>query len=166
MAENLYTMGNFVLPTTGLPTKVTTGTAAVVMLQLSVPSSHPFTLVEWGIDFDGTPSAIQVQLRATSTAASATNMTAGIITPFNNSGAPTSSSTSGTSNSCFWNGTSTAAPTTTVAAIYDTRTLTTNTYDKMWPLSREPQVASSNFVQLCVLAGTAVNTTCWLVWRE
>jgi hypothetical protein len=166
MAENLYYMGNHVLPTTGLPTKVTTSTAATVMLQLSVPTTHPFTLCEYGISFDGSPSAIQVQLRATSAGVVATNNTAGSITAFNNSGAPTSASTSGTSNSCFFNGTSTNAPTSTVAFTYDTQILTTNTYIKQWPLGREPQVASSDFVQLCVLAGTAVNASCYIIWRE
>lgn len=166
MAENLYYMGNHTLPSTSLPTKVTTGTAAVVMLQLSVPSTRQFSLVEWGIDFDGSPSAIQVQVRATSAAASATNMTAGIITPFSNPGAPTSLSTSGTSNSCFYDGTSTAAPTATVASIFDTRTLSSNTYDKFWPLGREPVAAVSTFIQICVLAASAVNATCYLIWRE
>jgi hypothetical protein len=166
MAENLYYMGNHTLPSTGLPTKVTTGTAAVVMLQLSVPSTRQFNLVEWGIDFDGSPAAIQVQVRATSAAATATNMTAGIITPFSNPGMPTSLSTSGTSNSCFFNGTSTAAPTSTVTAVYDTRILSTNTYDKFWPLSREPVAAVSTFIQVCVLASAAVNASCYIIWRE
>jgi hypothetical protein len=159
-------MGNHVLPTTSLPAKVTTGTSAVVMLQLSVPSTRQFSLVEWGIDFDGSPSAIQVQVRSTSTAASSTNMTAGIITPFSNPGAPTSLSTSGTSNSCFYDGTSTAAPVATVTTIYDTRILSTSTYDKFWPLGREPVAAASTFIQVCVLAAAAVNASCYLIWRE
>lgn len=164
MSDNLYYMGNHALPSTGLPTKVTTSTAAVVMLQLAIPSSHPLTLVEWGIDFDGSPSAIQVQVRSTSAAASATNMTAGSILAFN--GGPSTAVTSSTSTSCFYNGTSTAAPTATVSAIYDSRVLSTNTYDKFWPLGREPVAASSAFVQICVLAAAAVNATCYLVWRE
>ena len=164
--DNLYQMFNGATPSTALPTMVTTSTSAVVMLQLSVPSTRQFTLVEYGICFDGSPAAIQVQLRATSAAATATNMTAGTILPYTNPNAPTSLSTSGTSNSCFFNGTSTAAPTGTVSKIYDSPVLSTNTYVKQWPLNREPGTAASDFVQLCVKAAAAVNCTCWIIWRE
>lgn len=162
---NLYHMGNFALPSTGVPTKVTTTTAAVVMLQLSAPASHPFTIVEYGICFDGSPAAIQVQLRSTSAAAVATNMTAGSITNYTGNG-PTSTSTSGTSNSCFYNGTSTAAPTATVNAVFDSPILSTNTYIRQFPLGREPTLIASDFLQLVVDAATAVNATCWFVWQE
>jgi hypothetical protein len=165
MAENLYYTGNHVLQSTGLPTKVTTSTAAVCMLQLSTPSTRMFSLVEYGISFDGSPSAIQLQLRASTAGVATTNNTAGIITAFT-SGAPTSLSTVGTSNTCFFNGTSTNVPTATVTEMFDSQILTTNTYIKQWPLAREPQVAVSQFVQVCVLAGTAVNASCYIIWRE
>ena len=164
--DNLYYMGNHALPSTGLPTKVTTSTAATVMLQLSTPSTRQFTLVEYGICFDGSPSAIQVQLRSTSAAVTATNNTAGIINPFTNPNAPTSLSTSGTSNSCFFNGTSTNAPTATVSAVFDTQIISSAQYVKQWPLNREPGIPVSNFLQLCVLASVAVNASCYFIWRE
>lgn len=167
--DNLYYMGNHVLPTAGLPTAVQTGTAAaaVVMLQLAVPSTRAFTLVEYGISFTGAPSAIQMQLRATSaTTATAGSMTAGVILPFT-PGAPTSLSTSSTSASCFYSsGTAAALPTATVSKIYDTQVLSTNQYVKQWPLNREPGLAASDFLQLCLVAATAVTASCYFIWRE
>lgn len=167
--DNLYYMGNHVLPTTGLPAKVTIPTAtAVVLLQLSIPSSRQFTLVEYGISFDGSPSAIQVQLRTTSaTTATAASMTAGSITPFTNPGAPTSLSTAGTANSCFYTGpTGAALPTATVSATFDTQSLSTNTYSKQWPLNREPGIPVSGFLQLCVQMAAAVASSAYFIWRE
>lgn len=167
--DNLYKMGNYVLPTAGLPAKVTIPTAtAVVMLQLSAPSTRQVTLVEYGISFDGSPSAIQVQLRSTSaTTATAASMTAGIITPFTNPNAPTALCTSGTANSCFYTGpTGAALPTATVSAIYDTQNLSTNTYVKQWPLNREPGIPVSGFLQLCVQMAAAVASSCYFIWRE
>lgn len=167
--DNLYYMGNHALPSADLPAKVTIPTAtAVVLLQLSVPSSRQFTLVEWGISFDGSPSAIQVQLRATSaTTATAGSMTAGTILPFTNPDVPTSLSTSGTANSCFYTGpTGAALPTATVSAIYDTQTISSAQYVKQWPLNREPGVNHGTFLQLCIKMAAAVASSAYFVWRE
>lgn len=167
--DNLYYMGNHALPTNDLPAKVTIPTAtAVVLLQLSAPSSRQFTLVEWGISFDGSPAAVQVQLRASSaTTATAASMTAGIIEPFTNPDAPASLSTSGTANSCFYTGpTGAAAPTATVSAFFDTQTLSTNTYVKQWPLNREPGLNHGLFLQLCIKMAAAVASSAYFIWRE
>lgn len=165
MAENLYYTGNHILQSTGLPTKVTTGTAAVCMLQLAAPSTRMLNLVEYGISFDGTPSAVQVQLRATTASVATTNNTAGVVTNFT-SGAPTSLCTTGTALTSYWGGASTNVPTATVTEMYDNQILSSNTYIKQWPLAREPQVAVSQFVQLVVLSAAAVNATCYIIWRE
>lgn len=163
--DNLYIMTNNALPSTALPTASATTTSANVLLQLSAPSTRQFTIVEYGISFDGSPAAIQVQLRATSAAASATNMVAGVIQPFTNPDAPTSLSTSGTSNSCYNNGTATT-PNGTVSTVYDSQIISTNQYVKQWPLNREPGVDTSLFVQLCVKAATSVGVYAYIIWRE
>lgn len=165
MAENLYFMGNFAAQTTGTPTVVNTLTSACVPLQLSVPSTRQFNIVEYGVSFNGSPSGVHVELRATSATTTAGTLVAGVILPYTNPGAPTSLSTSGTSNSLY--ATTMGAPATgTVSGYYDSQQLSSNTYIKQFPLAREPVAGVSTFVQIVVNSSVALGCTAYIIWRE
>ena len=166
MAENLYITWNAAMPTTALPAKTTTGTAANVLLQVAPSSTVQLTIVEWGVFMDGSPSAVQWSLTQTNAAATmGTAAVASGIMPFNNPGAPTSTVQLGAALTAFNSG-STVTPTGTTTLTFDAPILTTNTYVKQWPLQREPQIAVSTFVQLRVLAAAAVSALCYIIWRE
>lgn len=166
MAENLYVTYNAAMPTTGLPTKQTTGAAANALLQIQLPSTTQFSIVEWGISFDGSPSAIQVNLVQTNAGATMSTATvASGLMPFTNPGAPASQAVIGaTTNTGF--STAAVTPTGTTVVVFDSQILSTNTYIKQWPLAREPQIAVSTFIQVRCLAAVAVNCTTYVVWRE
>lgn len=164
--ENIYVTYNSAMPTTSLPTKQPTGVAANTLLQIQVPSTDQFCIVEYGIDFDGNPAAIQVNLVQTNAGATMSTATvaAGLM-PLSNPGAPASQAVIGaTTNTGFATGTIT--PTGTTVVVFDSRVLSTNSFIKQWPLGREPVAAVSTFIQLRVLGAASVGATCYVVWRE
>lgn len=170
MAENLYFMGTGALPTVGVPAGVTTGTTACVLLQLAVPSTRQFNLVEYGVSFSGAPAAAALSLRSTNASCTFTNMTAGTILPYSNVNAPTSLATAASSGFVTAGGTNTVAPNGTVNQIYDSQLLSTNTYIKQFPLGREPGAGVSGtaeWIQLCIqIPTTSVSAIGYLIWRE
>jgi hypothetical protein len=166
MAENLYQMGNYGALTTGMPAKQTTAAATNVMLQIATPSTRQFCIVEYGISFDGSPSAIQVSFRQTSAATTFGTQTVPPVITSLTPGAPASLGTLSTTT-CAYNQAGTAlTPVTGTVAPFDNQILSSNTYIKQWPLAREPAVAVSSFLQIVVLAASAVNATCYVIWRE
>lgn len=153
----LYSAYNTAVPTTAAGTVVSTGTAIKTLLQLTCPSGTQAYIVEWGISFDGNPSAIKTELINTTTVAGGTPtaVTPAVLTP----GGPVSKLTAGFS------------PTTegTVVAtcrVFDYQLLSTNTYVKQWPLGYEPVLDVSQVVRVRVTAAVAVNAICYIVWRE
>jgi hypothetical protein len=170
MAENLFIMGNYATPSTTNPTPSTTTAAVNIQLQLATPATKQLSLVEYGISFSGSPSAIPITLRVTGTSSSALT-TAGTILPYNNmssTGAAVVASvlTSSTTACAFMNSGTAVAPAATVSTVLDAQLLTTNTYVKQFPLAREPEVPVSSFLQLVVTAGTAATAYCYFIWRE
>jgi hypothetical protein len=172
MAENLYIMGNYGLPTTANPAPVSSGTAGspCVMLQLATPASgtRQFNLVEYGLSMSGAPSGATISLRSTSTAA--TLGTAGTILPYSSTGAVTSLAPSAVATSAWQSAGATIAPAGTVNQIYDAQILSSNTYIKQWPLAREPVFGVSGtqyFLQIVLtVPTTAVTVLCYVIWRE
>ncbi len=176
MAENLYFMGSGYLGSSALtgstagPTSISTNTAGktAALLQLATPAGRQIAVVEYGVSLSGAPSAAQLTLIATSLQVSTVSAgaVAGIIFPYNNANAPASALGSGISSCAYYTGPS-ALPAGTVAALFDEQLLTTNTYVKQFPLAREPVMAASSFLQICInVPTTAVNAYCYVVWRE
>jgi len=161
--ENLYWAANGAMPTTAALVKVTTGTAIKTLLQLATPSTRDIRIVEWGISFDGAPSAIQCELVQTDVAATVTAHVAAGVQPYNDPNAPASLLTLGTSATGY---TGSAEGTITATRYGDFQILTTNTYVKQWPLGREFRVPVSKFLRVRVTAAAAVNASTYVVWKE
>jgi hypothetical protein len=167
MAENLYYLGNHGVMTTGMPVKQAIGTAVNVALQLAVPATRQFCIVEWGISFDGSPAAIQVALRQTSAATTFGTQTVPPTVTSLTAGAPASLATAPSTTATAFNQVGSAlTPITGTVASFDNQILTTNTYVKQFPMGREPQVAISTFVHILTNAAASVNCTCYIIWRE
>jgi hypothetical protein len=163
MAENLYFVGNFALPSTTNPTAAATVSAVSVQLQLAVASGHQYCLVEYGISFAAAPTGALITLRSTNTAS--TLSTACMTpTPYNNANAPASSTTTTTATTAF--GTAAVAPAATVNQVFDAQVLSTNTYIKQFPLAREPVLLASDFLQIVLTAGLVTTCYCYFIWRE
>jgi hypothetical protein len=160
---NLYWAANGAMPTTAALTAVTTGTAIKTLLQLSTPSTRPLRVVEWGISFDGSPSAIKCELVQTDVAATVTAHVAAGVQPFNDPNAPASLLTLGAANTGY---TSSAEGSTAATRYFDLQFLSTNTYVKQWPLGREPVMPVSKFLRVRVTAAAAVNAYTYIVWEE
>lgn len=162
--DNLYIAHNGAMPTTAAVVAVTTGTAIKTLLQLATPSTTDIRIVEWGISFDGTPNAIACELIQTDVAATVTAHVASGLQPLNDPNAPASKLTLGTTATGY---TSTAEGAITATRYLDSaKSLTTNTYEKMWPLGHEPRVPVSKFLRVRVTAAAAVNARTYIVWKE
>jgi hypothetical protein len=155
--SSLYIAYNGPNPTTAAIPVIATGTAIRTLLQISTPSTRQISVVEWGISFDGSPSAIKAELIQTDVAAG--------VMPYNNSGAAASLVTLGTGNTGFWVS-GMAEGSTTVTRVFDTQILSTNTYVKQWPLGLEPEVAVSKFLRVRVTGAVSVGAICYIVWKE
>ena len=143
---------------------VTTGTAIKTMLQLATPSTLDIRVVEWGFSFDGTPNAVTVELIQTDVAATVTAHVAAGLQPVNDPNCPPSRLTLGTAATGY---TASAEGTITATRYLDgAKYVSSNTYEKMWPLGHEPRLPVSKFLRVRVTAAAAVNMRCYIVWKE
>lgn len=162
--SNLYWATNMAMVTTAAPAGVTTGTTIKTLLQIATPSTDQLQVVEWGISFDGSPSAIKCELVQTDVAATVTAHVAAGVQPYDDPSAPASAMTLGTTATGY---TASGEGSTTATRTADLQMLTTNTYVKQWPLGREFKVAVSKFLRIRVTAAAgAVNAFCYVIWLE
>jgi hypothetical protein len=162
----LYLIANGPSPTTAAQVPVTTGTAIKTMLQVKGVTGLPFTIVEWGVSFDGSAAAtpIKVELLETGTVfGTVTAHVAAGLVKFNDANAPTSTTyfsvgTSATGYTC------TAEGSIVASRVFDAQLVApTNQYVKQFPLGREPMVAADSALRIRVTAGAAVNAYCYVV---
>jgi len=152
-----YIAYNAAVPTTAAMSPVATGTSIKTLLQLTAPSTRQLLILEWGISFDGNPSAIKTELINTTTVAGGTPtaVTPSVLTP----GGPPSLATAGFSPSSEGSVVATCR-------VFDNPVLSANTYVKQWPLGYEPVVDVSQVVRIRVTAAVTVNALCYIAWRE
>jgi hypothetical protein len=160
--ETLYIAYNGAAPTTAALTPVTTGTAIKTMLQ--VLSTKELRIVEWGVHMDGAPSAIKWELLSTGTVAATVtaHVSAGVML-YNNPNGVAATVTLSTSGTGY---TATAEGTITTTRVFESTILSTNSFVKQFPLGREPWVKASDVLRIRATAATAVNATCYVVWKE
>lgn len=152
-----YIVFNGAVPTTAAGVVVSTGTAIKTLLQLTAPSTRQLFIMEWGISFDGSPSAIKTELINTTTVAGGTPtaVTPAVLTPGGSASLATAGFSPGSEGSVV-----------STCRVFDYQLLSTNTYVKQWPLGYEPVVDVSQVLRIRVTAGVAVNAVCYMVWRE
>jgi hypothetical protein len=86
------------------------------------------------------------------------------VQPYNDANAPASKLTLGTSATGY---TATAEGTITATRYLDApKLISTNTYEKLWPLAHEPRLPVSKFARIRVTAAVAVNMMVYAVWKE
>lgn len=162
----LFWAANGAAPTTAASVTVTTGTAIKTLLQIATPSTTLIKVVEWGISFDGIAAAtpIKCELIQTDVAATVTAHVAAGVQPYDDSAAPASLMTLGTTATGY---TGTSEGSTTASRYGDLQfIMPTNQYIKQWPLGREWKVPVSKFVRVRVTAAAAVNAYCYVIWEE
>lgn len=172
MSEKIYTILNSSQPTIAAPVSQPTGTAIRTMLQIEAGSTNRFTVLEWGISFDGSAAATPIKCELFATTVAATMSTALVqadAMPLNDANVEGSNITvGGTTHSGF----ATAAVTEGTVANYrafDSQLVApSNQYWKQWPLGREPSVAvgTGKFLRVRVTAGTTVNAFIYVVIAE
>jgi hypothetical protein len=163
---NSYIAWNGPMPTSAAQVPVTTGTAIKTLLQIATPSTRGLQVVGWGCSSDGSAAAtpIRFELLQTDVAATVTAHVAAGVQPFNDSGAPASLMTLGTSATGY---TATAEGTIAAVRMFDAELVApTNQYVLQYPLDEGPDVPASKFLRVRVTAGTAVNSYCWVIWKE
>jgi hypothetical protein len=163
---NSYIAWNGPMPTTAAQAAVTTGTAIKTLLQIATPSTRGLQVIKWGISFDGSAAAtpIKCELLQTDVAATVTAHVAAGVQPYNDSGAPASLMTLGTSATGY-----TATAEGTIAAVreFDVQFVApTNQYLLQEPLDEGGDVGVSKFLRVRVTAAAAVNAYCFVVWKE
>ena len=164
---NSYIAWNGPMPTSAAQLPVTTGAAIKTLLQIATPSTRGIQLVEWGISFDGSAAATPIKCELLETGAVAATVTAHVaagVQPFNDSGAPASLVTLGTTATGY---TSSGEGTITAVRMFDAQLVApTNQYLKQFPLDSGPDVGVSKFLRVRVTAAVAVNALCYVVWVE
>lgn len=163
----LYVAFNGPAPTTASFAAVTTGTSIKTMLQIATPSTRDIKVVEWGISFDGSAAATPIECELLTTGSVAATVTAHVaagVAPFDNSSAPASLMTLGTTATGY---TSSGEGTITATRLGDVQLVPpTGQYIKQFPLGREFYVPVSTYLRVRVKAGAAVNCVCYVVWEE
>lgn len=165
----LYQIWNGPSPTSAAQLPVTTGTAIKTMLQLKASATIGFTVVEWGISFDGSAAATPIKCEliegdSSSGSTVTAHVAAGIVkldAAALQGGDPTTNLLPvGTTSTGY---TSTSEGTNTTTRTFDAQLVApTNQYLKQFPLGREPFVVISNLLKIRVTAGTAVNCLCYV----
>lgn len=167
MAAKVYATYNYVMPTTGVPAPVTSGTAIKTLLQLAMPSTEQGRVIEWGITFDGvTPANVPgtVELIETDVAATVTaHVAAGLVKQNAPNDVP-SLATLGTAATGY---TASAEGSITATRTLDVQQINpTAAYFKQFPLGREPEINASKFLRIRVKFAVAVNCLCYIIWEE
>ena len=173
MAMQYYAYNGPML-TTGGYAPVATGTALKTMMQLVAPAASPMLVWKWGVDFDGTASAVPVrcELLTTGTVAAAMTGTFYATTAIQQYGTVqgvTSAVQLGTLSLSAFNG---GAANTGEGAIVATRTGSFNSVPmgngdrNEWSLGREFYVPPGNVLRIRVTAPVTVNCLCWVAWEE
>jgi hypothetical protein len=168
---NTYIVGNYAMPTTAAPVKVTSGTAIQTMLQIK--PAVPISVVEWGFSCDGIAAALpgNVCLIDTGTVfGTVTASAAADVMPFNDPNAPANSagasgvplnlSTTATGYTCTSEGAVTATRT------LDAQLISPMTqYVKQFPLGREPRVVAGNCLRVRATFAAAVNVLTYVIFE-
>jgi hypothetical protein len=168
----LYMIPNGASPTSAAQVVVTTGTAIKTMLQVKASATIGFTVVEWGISFDGSAAATPIKCEliegdSSSGSTVTAHVAAGIVkmdAAALQGGDPTTNLLPvGTTSTGY---TSTSEGTNTTTRMFDVQLIApTNQYVKQFPLGLEPFVVISNLLKVRVTAGVAVNCYTYVVVR-
>lgn len=126
------------------------------LVRLTVNSGKRLTVVGWGIDFDGTPSAVQVELIHTTTVAPTD--TAVTPTPLTD-GAAACLATAGFNASA--EGTVAGTP-----RVLDSKILSGNSFAWEFSDGREPIVPVSGVLRIRAKSPTALNALAWIKFEE
>ena len=139
------------------------------MLQIAVPSTRDFYIVEWGISFDGIAVTLPIRCELLTTTVAATMTTALAAADIEQISAPlgpVSLTTYGTGLTAFSSAAVTEGTPANVRELDVQLVAPTNQYIKQWPLGREPVAPASSFIRIRVTANTSVNAYCYVVWGE
>lgn len=175
MAAPCFIAWNAAMPTTAPITIGTTSSASTTtrtLLQIVPASGQKMRLIEWGYTFSTSPANnVQMELLETGTvAATVTAHVAAGIMPYNDSGAA-SLVQLGTSLSGYCTtgaASSTTEGTITAVRLFDYHYENGLYTQRMWPLSREPEVGAARIVRIraTTTAAVATSVSCYLVWEE
>lgn len=165
MARRRYIAWNGAMPTTAAIPSVTTGTVIKTMLQLK--PTTPIAIIEWGYYFDIIPTAkVTVELCTTGTigvAALTTYNAADLMKYDDSTGGASLASIA--ANASGFTSSSTEGSITAVRSIQQ-RSEWGQSYEKQFPLDREPGVQANDFLRIRVTTATALNMLCYVAWEE
>lgn len=164
----IFLIGNGPMPTTAAFAAVATGTSIKTMLQVKASATKQFSIIEWGISFDGSAAATpgKVELIETDVAATVTASATADITRIDGDalmgGDPvTNLLPVGTTSTGY-----TASGEGSIAAIRNLDgpqfIAPTTQFVKQFPLGQEPVVQISKFGRIRVTFGTTVNCYCYM----
>lgn len=168
MSEPLWLVRNSARPTTASWVKQPTGTAIRTMLQIAVPSTHQYSLVEWGCSFDASAAAAPGQVELFTTTVAATMSTAHVSADFTLYGRPSGLAIpAGSVGSTVLSGFATAAVTEGTVANYnevDGQLIAPTTqYVKQFPSGARPVLGASTFLRCRVTYAATVNMSVYVV---
>jgi hypothetical protein len=163
MSGRRFRMHNGPMVTTAAPVLVTTGTAIKTMLQIK--PLQPIRVIEWGFIFDVVPTAaIKVELVTTgAVAATGTAAVANDIYKYDDASNPVPNVTLTTTTTMY---TATSEGSITATRMLDFRNAWEQSYNIQFPLEREPQVITTDYLRIRMTTATAINAYCYVTWEE
>ncbi len=167
MAPKSYWVYNGAAVTTTSPTKISTTTSLLTLLQIKAPTTPIIRPVAWGISFDGAAGAAggTVELIETDVAATVTAYVAADIMKYSDPNAPTSSIVIGSTTASGY--TASGEGSTTVSRYADLQIIQPNAqYNYNWPLDREFEMIPARFLRVRVKFAAAINALCWVEYQE
>lgn len=170
MSARTYTVHNGAVPGAAALVQVTTGTAIKTMIQLQANATAPtLRIVEWWTEFNGsaaaTPIAVEVLRHTGGPQTTLTTYAAADIAKNNDPNAPASTIQLASNASGFGTGATEVAPT-TVSNIATHLVPPTSGIYIQYPLGREPDVQTAQYVRHRTTAGAAVNCVAAITWEE
>lgn len=170
MSARTYTVHNGAVPAAAAAVAITTGTAIKTMMQLQANATAPaFRLVEWWTEFDGsaaaTPIKVEILRHTGGPQTTLTTYAAADIAKANDPNAPASTIILASNASGFGTAATEVTPT-TVSNIATHFIPPTSGIYIQYPLGREPDVQTSQYVRHRTTAGAAVNCLAAITWEE
>lgn len=168
-AESIYQIFNSPISASAGPVAQPTGSAIRTLLQIAVPSTRQFKIIEWGISFDGSAAVTPVKcelLTCSGAATMTTSLSATDTVLLSDPLGPQSLTTYSTTLTSFSSAAVTEGTLTSVRLLDGQLISPTNQYIKQFPLGREPAAQASSFIRVRVTALTSVNAICYVVWSE
>lgn len=166
MSASLYVSWNASTTALTAPMSGTATTSSITTVKtiLQVKAGTKLQVVEWGYLITANPTA-PVQFELIDTGTVGATVSTGSISNYNNTAGQSSFCTTGTAATGY---NATAEGTITATRLLAQKIDSATFFSQQFPLDREPEVASGNYLRIRAIptVATASTVLCYIIWAE